>query len=224
MKSGICRHSRTTPRQRLARQGLSLAEVAVSTLLVGVLMVASLRSVESSLRTWQAASASGDGTALAQQLLDEIMLVTYAEDVGSGANFGPESGETTSPASRTLFDDLDDYDDWTASPPQDATGNPLPNYTGWTRSVIVKKLSTDLYEATSDNSADHALRQITVTVTSPTGEVTTLIGWRSSAGGTQQALGVDQTIVTWVGCTLQLDPSDAAISSGTLVTNHAEDN
>jgi len=205
------------------RSGLSLAEVAVSTLLVGVLMVAALRSVESSLRTWQAASASGDGSALAKQLLDEIMLRTYAEETGPGANYGTETGETTSPATRSLFDDLDDFDDWTASPPQDAAGNPLSDYNGWTRSVVVQKLNIDS-QPVNDNAMDAGLRQITVTVTSPEGDGTSVIGWRSSEGGTQQTQGVDQTLVTWVGCTLQVAPADTAVAGGTLVTNHAEDN
>lgn len=223
MKSGIRKHSRKILRQRLTRRGLSLAEVAVCTLLVGVLMVASLSTVESSLHTWRAASGSSDGSALAKQLLDEIMLLTYAEDVGTGNNYGPEAGETTSPATRSRFDDLDDFDDWTASPPQDAAGNPLSGYAGWTRSVVVRKLDSD-GEVVGDNATDHGLRQITVTVTSPDGNVTSVVGWRSSEAGTQQAQGVDQTIVTWVGCSLQLNPADTAVSGGTLVTNHAEDN
>lgn len=208
-------------RQGRTRGGVSLAEVAVSTLLIGILMVAALRTVESSLMTWQAAAGSGDGNGLARQLLDEIMVHTYAEDVTQGANFGPESGEDT--GDRSLFDDLDDFDNWSALPPQDAAGNPMNEYLGWSRSVNVQKLNDNSHGTLSEVVPDQGLRQITVTVTSPSSQVTTLVAWRSDLGGTQQTLGVDQTIVTWVGCDLQLDPADDVLSAGTLVSNHAED-
>jgi Tfp pilus assembly protein PilV len=211
------------PLQAKTRSGLTLAEVAISTLLVGVLMVASLRTVESSLRTWQQAARSADCGSLARQLLDEIQTRAY-EDTGGSPIFGPESGETSSPANRSLFDDIDDYDGWSASPPQDLTGTALPDYTGWTRSVAVRKLAANGHAVLSSGATDEGLREIEVTVTSPDGCVTALKAWRSRSGGMQLTLGVDQTIVTWVGCSLQADPDDDAIAGGTLVSNHAEDN
>ncbi len=211
------------PLQRRTRSGLTLAEVAISTLLVGVLMVASLRTVESSLRTWQTAAATFDGDSLARQLLDEVQAQPY-EDISGPPVFGPESGETTSPAHRSLFDDIDDYDGWTASPPEAPTGTPLPAYSGWSRSVAVRKLAAAGHATLTSGATDEGLREIEVTVTSPDGEITSLKAWRSRAGGMQQTLGVDQTVVTWVGCSLQAEPDDTAIAGGTLVSNHAEDN
>jgi Tfp pilus assembly protein PilV len=205
------------------RSGLTLAEVAISTLLVGVLMVASLRTVESSLHNWNAASASCSGGALARQLLDEIQTLAY-EDTDGSPVFGVETGEATSPATRAQFDDIDDYDTWTSSPPQDKAGNALAEYSGWSRSVTVKKLAASNHAALVSGATDEGLREILVTATSPTGESTTLRAWRTNIGGMLQPLGVDQTVVTWIGCTLQVEPGEDAISGGTLVSNHAEDN
>ena len=217
-------HHHETAQQRVrTRSGLTLAEVAISTLLVGVLMVASLRTVESSLHNWNAASASCDGGALARQLLDEIQTLAY-EDADGSPIFGVETGEATSPATRAQFDDIDDYDAWTSSPPLDKAGNALAEFSGWSRSVSIKKLAAGNHAALANGATDEGLREILVTATSPTGESTTLRAWRTNIGGMLQPLGVDQTVVTWIGCTLQVDPSDAALTGGTLVSNHAEDN
>jgi Tfp pilus assembly protein PilV len=205
-----------------SRYGLTLTEVTISTLLIGVLMVASLRTVESSLRNWNTASSSILGTALARQLLDEIQTVPY-EDADGSPDFGLETGEATSFPTRARFDDIDDYDAWSASPPLDRAGNALADYSGWSRSVSIRKLAASNHAALASGAADEGLREILVTATAPTGESTTLRAWRTRVGGMQQTLGVDQTIVTWIGCTLQVDRAEAPISGGTLVSNHAED-
>lgn len=203
-----------------ARVGVTLAEVAISTLLVGVLMVAALRTVESSLMTWQSAAGSGEASALGSQILNEVLALRY-EDTGTAPDFGLETGENT--GNRSLFDDVDDYDGWTASPPQDRAGNALPGFAGWSREVEIKKLDATTHAVLAPTAPDQGLRQICVTVTPPSGDEITVVAWRSSAAGTQQPLGVDQTIVTWVGCDLQLDPGDDVLSAGTAVNNHAED-
>ncbi len=221
MMAGGFAHRRT--RISSARMGLTLAEVAISTLLVGVLMVASLKTVESSLRVWDNAAKSGDGNALARQLLDEIQAAPY-EDTDGTPVFGPETAETTNPATRSLFDDIDDYSGWTASPPQGAAGNPIPGHAGWTRTVTVQKLAQSNHAVLLSGATDEGLRQIIVTVTSPEGDTTTLTAWRSNVGGMLQTQGVDQTVVSWVGCDLQLEAGGPTISGGALVSNHAEDN
>ncbi|MEZ6068070.1 MAG: hypothetical protein R3B90_20685 [Planctomycetaceae bacterium] len=86
-----------TIHRRPVRRGLTLAEVAISALLVGLVMVSALRSVEMSLRTWETTAQTADANGLAKQLLGEIEGLPY-EDVVTLGNFGPESGETASPA------------------------------------------------------------------------------------------------------------------------------
>ena len=191
------------------RHGISLVEVIVSTFLVGLLLVASLVSVGASARTTYSATESCDAIYLAQQLIEEITVLP-CEDPNQTPIFGMELGESSGSTARTQADDIDDLKTWTESPPQDRSGNNLPNYIGWTRSVAVipGTLSSD--------------RKITVTVTAPSGRSTSLSAYRVKEGGSLQPQGVNQTLITWVGVTLQ-SGSGTSVSSGVSLINHATD-
>ncbi len=196
-----------------------MVEVSISTLLVGVLVVASLQSVANIGRTWTTTNLVLDGQGLAQELIREILAQNYTDPSDPGATtWGPESGETT----RATFDDLDDYIGWNESPVKNAAGTALTGYTGWSRSVVVQKLNKSDYSVLGNGAADQGLRAITVTVTSPTGKTTTAKVYRSKVGGTQQPLSADATLVTWVGCTLKLGTNSPA-TTGVSISNHAED-
>lgn len=205
---------------RPGRRGITLAEVVVSTLLVGILMVAALSSVGAAARSWIAASEASDGHALARQLLDEITSQGY-EDAVSPV-FGPEAGETLAVGVRSGLDDVDDYLNWSDSPPKDRSGVAIPGFGGWTRLADVVKLKSDSREVLPDNATDQGLRLVTVTVTSPTGNSVTLSSFRSDVGGGLQAQGTSQTLVTWAGVSLQAGAS-APVSSGVSLLNHATD-
>jgi len=94
--------------------------------------------------------------------MSEILSQQYI-DPGPNATFGPEPGETTSPPSRVNFNDADDYNNWSESPPQNKDGTVIPNFTGWTRNVSVCWVSPgDL--TTPVATADTNVKRITVTV------------------------------------------------------------
>jgi len=116
------------------RRGTTLIECTTATLIVGVLLVAALRSAGSSLRTTQGIDDLSRAQRLAGDLMNEILLEAYQEPDGA-VSLGLDPGEST--GNRTLFDDVDDYSNWTASPPTDASGNVLPGLTGWTQTVAV---------------------------------------------------------------------------------------
>ncbi len=206
------------PRRPLPH-GLTLVEVTISTLIVGCLIVAALQSVGNMNRTWTTTNQLVDGQGLAQDLMREIISQNYSDPAYTAATtWGPESGESN----RTSFDDIDDYDDWTESPAKDATGTALSGYTGWSRSVMVKKLGVWDYSVKSDTSTDTGLRRVTVTVTSPTGKTTTMMVYRTEDAGTSQALSSNATTVKWVGCNLKLGTNVPSTMS-TSLSNHAED-
>ena len=201
------------------RRGLTLAEVSVSTLIVGMLVVASLQAVANVSRTWTATNQLLDGQALAGELVREVMAQNYTDPTDPNATkWGKDGVEAT----RADFNDLDDYDDWTESPVKNAAGTALTGYAGWSRSVLVQKIQSLDYSVIDDYDKDKGLRAITVTVTSPTGETTTAKVYRSNVAGTLQPLSADATLVTWVGCTLKLG-TNAPATSGVSVSNHAED-
>ena len=208
-----------TPSSKASRSGLTLVEVSISTLIVGLLMIASLQSVANIGRTWTTTNQLVDGQGLAQELIREILAQGYSDPTDPNATtWGPEASEST----RATFNDIDDYSGWTESPVKDAAGTALTGYIGWTRTVTVQKLATASYTVLTNIAADQGLRAVTVTVTSPTGKTTAAKVYRSNVGGTQQTLSADATFVTWVGCTLKLG-TNAPATTGVSLSNHAED-
>ena len=201
-------------------RGISLAEVVISTLLVGLILVSALASVGASTRSWIATSELADGGTIARQLLLEITPLAY-EDPNQTPGFGIETGELSGTI-RTNFDDIDDYKDFTDTPPRNRAGTALANYAGWQRTADVTKLKQGDKHTKNDGDNDEGLRLITVTVTSPKGKITTLSTYRSNVGGTLQKQGVSETVVTWVGCDLQAGNAPT-VSAAVSSLNHATD-
>ncbi len=215
------RPRRNAPRAWRSRRGLSLAEVVVSTLLVGLLLTAALTSVGAAARSTLAAAEESEAVALARQLLDEITALPY-EDPDQLPEFGLESGETGPAGARTFCDDVDDYRNWDDSPPKDREGTEIPGYTGWKRTAHVEKLHADDHKVMPDSRSDSGLRLVTVAVITPSGKTTTLQAYRVETGGSLQPKGVDQTLITWIGVTLE-SGAGTPVTSGVSLINHATD-
>jgi len=86
---------------------------------------------------------------LATDLLAEIALLPYKDPNGS-VKFGPEDDESA--ATRAAFDDIDDYDGWTASPPQKKDGTAETGADGYTRSVLVQCVSVSDFTSVQTDS------------------------------------------------------------------------
>jgi len=142
---------------RCARTGFSLIEVAVSSLLVGSILVAALNTTGAVLRFRSATSDSSRATLLATELLAEIQHKRYS-DPNQTPVMGRETGETL----RSHFDDVDDYTGLTESPPMTLGGASLTGFTGWSRSVTVVLAQRNSPMQTA--ASDEGLKRITITV------------------------------------------------------------
>jgi Tfp pilus assembly protein PilV len=172
----------------ILRRGFSLAETFVSVLLVGVCLAASMQTVGAVLR--QRSSTNDDTVAalLAQQLLSEVLSQSY-EEPDDAVAFGAEGEE----AGREDFDDVDDYNAWTETPPTDRQGTALDGLTGWSREVLVEQVpasdplvaavrvgSTDVgLGLRTANATDSGVKRITVTVKQNGTVVSALVGLRT---------------------------------------------
>lgn len=96
---------------------------------------------------------------MASQLLSEIVSMNYAEPDDT-PTFGRESGESGS--ERSNWDDVDDYEGWLSTPPENAAGVALSNGEGWQREVQVEWV--DPANLASISVSDQGLKRITVTV------------------------------------------------------------
>ncbi len=206
-----------------SQRAFSLIEVVVSIALVGLVMVASLDTAGNATKTWLAASEEQLAHTLAQELMAEILAQPYSDPDTTNdpdlKDFGVEAGEST--ANRLDFDDLDDYDDWTASPPESRDGSAISAAAGWTRSVVVGKLKQKKVNDThtDDGKNDGGTRLITVTVTDLAGAVTSLKSIRNRYGALEQPKGIQVEAVT--NLSISLETGGGTVRGGGALLNHA---
>jgi type II secretory pathway pseudopilin PulG len=122
---------------RPTRYALTLMEVVVSTLIVGMMTVAALDGLGSTTRSSELAGNRGIALGLADELMAEILSTRYSEPTGT-AVFGTEPGET---APRTNFDDVDDFHGWNQQPPKAADGTTIPDRANYRQRITVERVA-----------------------------------------------------------------------------------
>jgi type II secretory pathway pseudopilin PulG len=163
------------------RRGFSLIEAVTSTTLVAVLMLGATNMLGSVVKNRTSNSDRVRGLHLAQQLMAEISSADYREPGDGGlldgvlAVLGVESGEGG--GTRANFDDVDDYHNWTASPPQDRFGAAIDNTTGWRHTVVVEPV--DPTNPAAVVSSDEGLKRVTISIYRGGALVTRLVGLRT---------------------------------------------
>jgi len=170
-------------KQGIRLRAFTLVEAAISMALVSVLLVAALNTLGASKLGQLKTMVRGRGHLLAQELLSEIMRQSYAdpEEVGpidltklslSAVPLGIDFGELAT--TRADFDDVDDYDGWSGTPPQDKNGVPITNAEDWERSVTVSRVNP--VRGWPDAAAELGLKRIIVTVTYNGAQAAQLVG------------------------------------------------
>ncbi|MBL8764523.1 MAG: hypothetical protein JNM07_09680 [Phycisphaerae bacterium] len=155
------------------RRGFSLVEAAISVVLVGGVVVASLGGISAALRSARAASDRARASQLAGDLMTEILSCPVDDPL-------LPSGVTDAPPTtvdRRSCNDIDDYAALADTPPKDRDGTPISGYTSWSRRVTVQWVLAATPETPSN--ADTGLRRITVTVWRNGTELARLVGLRS---------------------------------------------
>jgi prepilin-type N-terminal cleavage/methylation domain-containing protein len=147
-------------RKQASTRAFTLVEVILTILIVGVGLVASMRALPVLLQVSQATSDHMTAQQLATDLLAEIAMLPY-EDPDGSTTFGCEPGESAQ--NRADFDDVDDYDGWSASPPQTKDGQAEPDCAGYTRSVLVQSTNPNDFNNIEGDSVSKPKR-ITITV------------------------------------------------------------
>ncbi|MFO8012807.1 MAG: prepilin-type N-terminal cleavage/methylation domain-containing protein [Phycisphaerae bacterium] len=156
-----------------ARRGFSLLEAVIAMVLVGLVLVAAFHVLGGTTQSTYLTAQYGTGLLLGEGLLAEVLACDYA-DPDQTPVFGPESGEG---GNRSAFDDVDDFDGWTATPPEDATGTALAGYDGWTRTVTVAYADPNDYLDTV--GSDQGIKRITVTASYGGKTMAELVAYRT---------------------------------------------
>ena len=143
------------------RRALTLAEMVISMVLVSVMLVAAL-NVAGGVRQGESDSAlQRRALILAEDLMAEIMEQDYVDPNEDPNVLGMSAAESAT-GDRSLFNDVDDYKGWHASPPQLRSGVPMTGLDGWKRMVAVVWVDPDDTRQTSD--IDLGAKRITVKV------------------------------------------------------------
>lgn len=138
-------------------RAITLVEVVLSLVIAASMLAAALHAAAASRVTLLRWHDRAVATELADDLLGCITTFPYAS---TGSILGLELDDLL--GDKTSYDDVDDFDGWSESPPQDTTGTPLAGFTGWSRSVQVRwVLASD--PATTSNT-ETGVKCITVTV------------------------------------------------------------
>jgi prepilin-type N-terminal cleavage/methylation domain-containing protein len=202
-----------------ARRGITLIESVISLAIVGVVLVAALQTVAASARFRAQRGERELGMAMAEDLMGEILSVSFEEPDGTPV-FGREAGEADT--DRVSWDDVDDYDGWSASPPVRRDGTPVPGATEWTRSVSV--VYVDVVDPNARVAGPTRLKRITVKVAAPRGQILVLTALRERDGLGEYRPAIADKFITHVGVSLEAGGA-ATIVGGTPVLNvvRAED-
>jgi hypothetical protein len=168
---------RTVAKVKCNRRGLNMIEVAISSLIVGVMLVASLRAVGQSFLTQRIHSDSAIGHFLAEGLLSEVLQQSYMEPGETSSAIQREIGELAD--DRSNYDDVDDYHNYKESPPNSKNNTPLKGFSGWQRTVKVQWVSqSDLNQTLSSESG---IKRVVVEAYRDGTLIATAIGYRSDA-------------------------------------------
>ena len=140
------------------KSGFSLIEVLIAILLIG-LAVASLVAANSAFT-----KANGAGTDLSTaefiigQIRELTMLLPVIDPQTEDATFGPETGETLAG-----YDDLDDFNGATFSPPISAEKIPLNGFSAFYQQITVENVNPSNFEQVVGNHSSSFVR-VTVSV------------------------------------------------------------
>ncbi len=142
-------------------RGFSLIEVLIASMLVG-LAIAALVVANG---TFTMANYAGADLTTAEFLIEQIremtaMLPVMDPNTMTPPQFGVEADETTVAA----YDDVDDFDGVTFSPPVDAARTPLPDLAAFTQTITVERLNPSNFDQVEDDSYNSDFFRVTVTI------------------------------------------------------------
>ncbi len=157
------------------RHGFTLVEVVVSLLTVSVMLVVDLNMVGGASLSQFKTSRTSRGQALAESLMAEILQQDYS-DPNDTPVFGIESGEAST--SRVDFDDVDDYHDWNAQPPQYKDGSVIADFTEYQRHIKVEWI--DPMNPSQVEVSESNTKRVTVMVTVQNMPIANLVAIRTA--------------------------------------------
>ena len=143
---------RTASCGRVRRRGVSLVECVFAVLMTSLLVWGSMEALRASTMQKTESENCLRARLLALELISEASAEAYADPSGT-AVFGKEADET-GPA-RSSFDDVDDYVSYSETPICDRSGAAYANSAGWSRTVTVRRVQANDFDATAGSETGY---------------------------------------------------------------------
>lgn len=164
-----------------SRRGITLAETIVSTLLIGFVLVSTLSIIGPMVRSNTVHANKLVAANLANELSEEIATKLFIDNAPDSIDvLGLDADDSS--FFRTNYDDIDDYNKWSSSPPKHSLGGTYATMTGWTREVSVAH--ADINDPKSDSISYTGLKRVTVTVSKDSTPLATVVTLHSQAADT----------------------------------------
>lgn len=173
-------------------RGFTMVESLISMIIIGVTLVAAMNTVSSARKRDRWIGDVSRAATLASDLLAEVSSQQYADSSDSAMVFGPTATESAT-GNRSLFNDVNDYQNWSETTLRARNGTSLGYSASWSRSVKVDFL--DPTDGTTVVTTDKGLARVTVTVTKSGKTVATLSTLRSA--GLPATVACKLTDGTW---------------------------
>lgn len=145
--------------------GFTIVETALATLIVGLLVVGSLKSLSASFQTHRFSENRVRAVFLAEQLVIELSCLSWFDPnaPASAGTIGIDTGDTTTVTQRDQLDDMDDFHNWSEQP-KTRSGVALAGASTLTRTVTVENISASDSTTVVAANINTGIRRITVVV------------------------------------------------------------
>jgi Tfp pilus assembly protein PilV len=145
---------------RHSKRGFSFVEVMLSAILLAALFTAGMALFGNLGRASQDTIDQDLAAELCLEMIKEIKVLPYADPQSSDTGIAFEEAG----ANRELFDDIDDYDGWSATPPRTRKGVELNRYQGLTRTVMVDHVNPGNFQQMLSDTDDQGIKRITIII------------------------------------------------------------
>lgn len=174
--------------QGVHRSAFTIAETALATLIVGLLVVGSLKSLSASFQTHKFSENRVRALFLAEQLLIELSSLSWfdPDKPASATTIGKDTGDTATVTRRDQLDDMDDFHNWSEQP-SSRGGVALTGTSTLTRTVTVENISAADPTVAVSGNVNTGIRRITVVVTENGKELARLSTLLTSADNSLRA-------------------------------------